>query len=216
MQEQDWDIKFTELDLSIARDDFPIHTGLMTSCFVQSIDDINANVKIKFDRTDMEPIPLTIQMTFNWKKFIEKQKAVGSTLETQKAGDIYFARAFITNDAVGTGSIMLCFSRNVEIQTLLRVTGNIYKEGIKQQVVTIGTTATPIPATALDRRTGLTMYNRTGSTIYLGSSTVATAGGLQGAPLENNTDTSWPVASSVVVYGRVAAGTADLNIIEGR
>ena len=216
MQNQDWDIRFTELDLSIARNDFPIHTGLMTSCFVQTIEDINANVKIKFDRTDIEPIPLTIQMTFNWKKFIEKQKPGGSLTETQQAGDVYFSKAFITNEAVGAGALKLCFSRNVEIQTLLRVTGNIYKEGVLQQVVTIGTTATPIPATALDRRTGLTMYNRSGVTIYLGSSTVTKDGVTQGAPLENNTDTSWPVASSVIVYGIVAAGTANLNIIEGR
>lgn len=216
MQNQDWDIKFTKLDLSIARADFTIHCGLMTSCFVKSIDDINANVKVKFDSTDMEPIDLSIQMTFNWKKFIEKQIPTGALSSIQQSSDIYFSRAYITNDAVGSGHLTLVFSRNVEIQTLLRVTGNIYKEGIKQQVITIGTTPTLIPATALERRTGLTLYNRSGSTIYLGASTVAVAGALQGAPLENNTDTAWPVSSNVILYGIVVAATADLNIIEGR
>jgi len=44
---------------------------------------------------------------------------------------------------------------------------------------------------------------------------VGSAGATQGIPLADGASVSFTIAESVDLYGRVAAGTADLNILEG-
>lgn len=86
------------------------------------------------------------------------------------------------------------------------------KGRILQQQVTITTSATAIPATALVGRTSILIKNTGANTIYLGSSTVTTANGY---PLAANESISLELEDVVIMYGIVAANTETVNIIEG-
>lgn len=89
-------------------------------------------------------------------------------------------------------------------------------EGIKarilQQSVTVGTTATAVPTTAMVGRNSIVVKNTGANTIYLGSSTVTTANGY---PVAANESISLDLGEKVVLYGIVASSTETLAIIEG-
>lgn len=89
---------------------------------------------------------------------------------------------------------------------------------ILQQVITISTSATAIPTTALRGREFLMIKNIDSSkTIYLGSSTVTadeTATG--GDQLVASERVYLEFSSDIVIYGIVAAGTAKVAILEGK
>jgi len=186
-----------DLDLSVARTDAPWDTGLMHTLLVSEIQDINANLTLKFRSTAAKPIPLRAGHSFNFKKEP-------------------FSKVFLSNDAVTTGLAKLIFAYNIEIQTLLRITSDIIQHGVLQQVVNVGLAATPLPAVALTDRINLELYNPVGgNTVYLGSSTVTAApGATQGRPLLAGAAWSANVAQSVIIYA-IAAIAQDINVFEG-
>jgi len=185
-----------DVDLRAARIDSPFDVGLMHTLLVSEVQDINANLTVKFGSTAAKEIPLKAGHTFNFKKEP-------------------FRRVFLNNDAVGAGFAKLVFAYNIEIQTLLRITADVIEHGILQSVVNVGLAATPIPAVALDDRINIELYNPVGgNTVYLGSSTVTAAGATQGRPLLGGASWSANISQSVTLYA-IAAVAQDINVFEG-
>ena len=203
----DYNIIQVDVDLSTAHSDSEYSVGMMSTLLVRTIDDITSNIKIKFDSTSSREITLKAGDTFNFSELF-------GTVNTGGKSPVFFKTVFITNDAA-SGTAELVFSRNVEIRTLLRLTSDIISQTALATVVTVGATATKIPAAPLSDRINILLVNSSGVIIYLGGSGVTTAGAAQGVPLADGASISFTLASSVDLYGRVAAGTADLNILEG-
>lgn len=87
---------------------------------------------------------------------------------------------------------------------------------IKSSATTITTSATPIPATALAGRESIAIINNDvlTTTVYIGGSDVTTANGF---PLNSTTPSiTLDLDDSVVVYGIVSAGTADIRALEAK
>ena len=80
-----------------------------------------------------------------------------------------------------------------------------------QQQVTVGTTATPIPATAMSERISLLIMNIGTAPVYIGSSTVST---VDGFPLYPRAVIRIDIEPDVIVYGRAAANQ-NVRILEG-
>ena len=78
--------------------------------------------------------------------------------------------------------------------------------------VTIATTATAVPTTALVGRTTITVKNTGAATIYLGHAGVTTANGY---PVASGAELALDLDEAVTLYGIVAADTVTLNILEG-
>jgi hypothetical protein len=180
--------------LNVARQDFKLFCGIADSLVIVSIDNINANIHIKFDSNQNKPIPIKVGDTFSFKNQFK---------------DIY-----ITNDAVTTGNCEIIISRGIDIHKLLRITADIIQQGILQQEIAIAITATPIPTTPLSGRINLLVYNDTAETVYIGSSTVTVAGATKGIPVKQNCSMSFTVAEGVILYG-IAAIATTLDILEG-
>jgi len=90
--------------------------------------------------------------------------------------------------------------------------GDWLAKTIKQTKVTVGTTATALPATSLTNRRYLLVENNSGATIYLGDSTVTPTNGV---PLANGASLSINLDAVVVLYGIEAAGGRDIRVLEG-
>jgi len=90
--------------------------------------------------------------------------------------------------------------------------GDWLTKSIKQSRVTVGVTATPLPATALKDRRLLIVENNSGVTIYLGDSTVTPTNGF---PLANGTSFSINLDEKVTLYGIEAVGDRDIRVFEG-
>lgn len=190
-----------ELNLATARDKVEFSTGIMNALAVQEITDINTNLKISFESPTNDLINLTQGDTYNF--------ARGSDMQLNS-----FTKIYITNSAVAVGTAKLVFAYNIEIHKLLRITSDIIQEGIRQQTVTVGIVATPIPATALQNRINLLIVNNSGATVWIGSSTVAIAGATQGIPIPNGGSLSFTVGQGVVLYG-ISVAPGVINILEG-
>ncbi len=88
--------------------------------------------------------------------------------------------------------------------------------GVKSTAVSVGNTATALPATALAGRESIAIYNNEASdkTIYVGASDVSTANGF--ALSSNNPSMSIDLDDSVVLYAIVASGTCDVRVLEAK
>jgi len=92
-----------------------------------------------------------------------------------------------------------------------------FKYSIETAVVSVGTTATALPTTALVGRKYIEVQNIGSSIVYLGDSTVtadeAATGGIQLVPRA-----VWrePYDHTVVIYGIVAASTCKIVVGEGK
>lgn len=84
--------------------------------------------------------------------------------------------------------------------------------GLRTSAVTVGTSATPLPANPLEYRRALVVHNNSGSTVFLGDSSVTTTTGL---PLAAGEKIAFDIQNNpnVVVYG-VAGANADVRIME--
>lgn len=189
-----------ELDLTVARNDVQFATGLMNTLLVREIQDINSNVKLKFQMQANEAISLRAQDTYNFKRSEISQN--------------YFDKVFITNDAVAAGVAILIFAYNIDIRTLTRLTADMIQNGILSSVVTVGVAATPIPAVAMTERINLLISNTSANTIYIGDTTVTIAGATQGLPVAAGDKVSFTIAQGVTLYG-IAALNSDINVLEG-
>jgi hypothetical protein len=78
------------------------------------------------------------------------------------------------------------------------------------QAVSVTTSATALPASALASRRVLWIYNNAAVTIYLGASGVTTGAGF---PLLPGQSVALEVGA-LAIYGRVASGTAEARIME--
>jgi len=106
---------------------------------------------------------------------------------------------------------------------LLLVAGSVYAVqtvrlapltySIVSKTTTVTTTATAIPATAMVGRENLTIsLASTSDTVYIGGSDVTIA---NGTPLDSNRPAiSIDLDDTVVVYGIVSTGTADIRSLE--
>lgn len=85
---------------------------------------------------------------------------------------------------------------------------------LKSEVVSVGTGATLISTagTAGDKK-NITMVNNSGVTIYLGGADVTTANGF---PWASGTERQIELGVSDVLYGCVAAGTANITVLRSR
>ena len=90
------------------------------------------------------------------------------------------------------------------------------KIGILSTNVTVTTSATALPTTALSGRRAVALYNNSASTttVYIGNSSVTATNGF---PLTSSCPAITIDASDdITVYGIVSAGTADLRVLEIR
>ena len=79
----------------------------------------------------------------------------------------------------------------------------------------VGTTATPIPATAPDGRASILVTNEGAVTVYLGDGSVTTGAAGNGTPLVASEKLNLELGDSVVLYGRVASGSCVVKSLEG-
>ena len=97
--------------------------------------------------------------------------------------------------------------------TMVDEAGNavFYKgSALAAAAVSVGTTATPLPASALANRRSMMIYNNGAAIIYLGGSGVTTATGF---PLLPGQAVTLEVGT-LAVYGRVLTGTVEARILE--
>jgi len=192
------------IDLSVAHNDTMYATGLSNAVMVRSIDDLNSLLEIKFDRTDNETIRLRQGDIFNFRNIATPSES------------IYFNRIYFTNVAVPAPAFaVLIYTQNIEFARRLRLTSDIIQHGVLQQVVSIGAVPTPIPLVAYGNRINMLIQNTGANTIFIGSATVTAAGATQGIQLPVNATMNFTISESVVLYGIVAAGAENLNILEG-
>lgn len=95
----------------------------------------------------------------------------------------------------------------------LRALG-IAETAILQQTLSVGLTATQIPAANLANRKHLTIQNVGGSQIFIGSATVTAAGATAGLVLSNGGVFEADVGPDVDVYGITTGSAKDVAIVE--
>jgi hypothetical protein len=186
-----------ELDLSTARTNERDGIGLCNCLLVESIADSNVNLSIKFNSPSQKAFSLKPGQQLIFRDFVSKES-------------LFFEDVYYTNTA-GTGKALLTFSNNVEILETIRSTSDGVISSVKSQIVTVGATATPIPTTALTNRVTMTLYNGSGSTVYLGGSTVTLAAGFA---FLNGTTFTIAINEGATLYGIAAAPTL-IYCIEG-
>ena len=85
------------------------------------------------------------------------------------------------------------------------------KSTILTQAITVKTSATALPTTALSRRMVLLIQNVGANDIYIGASTVTTANGFKLIP---NAVLQLSIQDDVTVYG-IASANTNVRILEG-
>ena len=94
------------------------------------------------------------------------------------------------------------------------IVGLMVRRTIRQQSVTVGTSAIKIPTSPLSNRVSILIVNSStsGQIVYIGDATVTSANGF---PLRVNASLKVEIEDSVDIYGISSAASADLRIIEG-
>lgn len=87
---------------------------------------------------------------------------------------------------------------------------NYYGSTVLSAAVSVTTSATALPTSALSNRRVLWIYNNGAVAIYLGASGVTTSAGF---PLLPGQSVSLEIGA-LPIYGRVASGTAEARIME--
>lgn len=83
---------------------------------------------------------------------------------------------------------------------------------VKSRAVTVTTTPTPLPSEVLSQRRSLVVYNNSSSTIYIGGQDVSSSNGMP-VPATSYSP-AIDAGVKMVVYGIVAASTADVRVLE--
>jgi hypothetical protein len=83
-----------------------------------------------------------------------------------------------------------------------------------QQIVTVGTTALPLPASPLANRTSMFVQMLSSGQLYLGSATVTNSGATRGIQLGNGGFVTVEVAPGNLVYGVANAAGKDVAVWE--
>jgi hypothetical protein len=85
---------------------------------------------------------------------------------------------------------------------------------IRQQAVSVTSTATKLPAVPLNSRRLVIIQNLSTNPIYVGSSTVTTTGATRGIVLPNQYDSiTLDITAAIEVYG-IAGSTSDVGVFE--
>jgi len=88
---------------------------------------------------------------------------------------------------------------------------------IKTQLVSVGNSATKLPATALVGREYVLITNLdTAKTVYIGASTVTASGSTSGTPLLPSESYYAEYESNINIYGIVSSGSANVIVEEGK
>jgi len=87
---------------------------------------------------------------------------------------------------------------------------------VKTTVISVTTSATPIPAASLTQRNSMGIHNKSGVTLYLGSSSVTAddAASTGGWELPAGQKFFFDITDSIIIFGIVAAGSASVKIME--
>ena len=90
----------------------------------------------------------------------------------------------------------------------------ISETAILQQRISVGLTATQIPATNLANRKHITIQNISAGLVYIGSATVTAAGATTGLVLARGGTYDADVSAAVDVYGITTTGAKDVICVE--
>lgn len=107
---------------------------------------------------------------------------------------------------IGDGTDLLAISSNSEATVVDRA-----NNGIAQSNTTIAATATPIVASALSERKYVEIQNLSGKKVYLGSSGVTAANGIE---IKRGNSWSGKVGPGVVLHAITDSGTSDIRVLE--
>ena len=111
-------------------------------------------------------------------------------------------------------------SNPLPVDTEISLNGDLIVENVtvaslrgalRSSSVTVGTSPTAIPATALENRKSMTVKNNGSSTIYLGHSDVSASNGY---PLKANESLDVDLDDATTLYGVVESGSEDLRVLE--
>lgn len=86
------------------------------------------------------------------------------------------------------------------------------REGVRSSSVTVGATATALPATAYSNRHTLLIQNYGSVEVFIGGSDVSTVNGISLLP---RATLQIGITDDAKIYGIVSVGTADVRILEG-
>ena len=89
--------------------------------------------------------------------------------------------------------------------------GLIIRRNVRPQSVTILTSATAIPTTALTYRKTLMILNISTNVVYIGDSGVTTSNGF---PLYPRAQISISIEDDIILYG-ISTGSSEIRILEG-
>ena len=88
----------------------------------------------------------------------------------------------------------------------------VLKSQVKSTAVTVTTSATVLPATALTGRQAIDIVNFGAATIYVGHSGVTVA---NGRPVLAGANYPIDLGDKALIYARVASGTVNVRVLEG-
>tara|TARA_Y100000310_G_scaffold37698_1_gene35364 strand:+ start:1231 stop:1509 length:279 start_codon:yes stop_codon:yes gene_type:complete len=89
---------------------------------------------------------------------------------------------------------------------------NVIRGQVKSSAVSVGTSATVLPATALTGRISITIQNNGANTVFVGHSTVTTTNGY---PLAAGDSLGLDIGQDALIYGIVASATENVRVLEG-
>jgi len=187
---------FTQrLDLSAGRIESLDDPGNMTSLFVYSLDDPNANLRVKVGGTSTRELYLKQGMRISLKQ-----------------DDQYFSRVYYSNEP-GSGFAEIIYSNGIDIEVPLRVTADMVQQGIQQGLIAVGAAATLVPAVSLSERVNLTIQNNSLVDVWAGNAAVVAGQGI----LIKASGGIWSgtIAPNVGLYLITAGPAANVNWMEG-
>lgn len=85
---------------------------------------------------------------------------------------------------------------------------------LRQQRLSVGTSPTLLPATALDKRFSMMIHNDSTNIVYIGGSDVATSGAKKGMPVYPRGKLPLSIEDEVEVYG-IAGSASNVILLEG-
>lgn len=128
---------------------------------------------------------------------------VGATVATDEISGRHFQRVKLTYGADGVAADVTA--------TAPLPAETVYRTAVRASAVSVGTSATALPATALTGRRLLIVRNVGTATVHLGASDVTTAAGW---PLEPGWSLQVALGAEVTLFGRVASGSVEVRLLE--
>lgn len=166
----------------------------------------------------------TVKAVIASKPEMPKGFEVTNVVEIQNFGDLLEAmeelkkglNLLINKEGAGPDSTSKVEVTNFPVQKIPTPVTHISINGLQGSAlataVTVTTSATALPTTALTNRRSLVVYNNSSVTVFIGGSSVTTSNGM---PIAAGTYSPAIDASpGLVIYGIVASSTADMRVLE--